>query len=152
MRGHIITFERANKGDLDITIDAAGYMARASQKDNSILNTLHDKRILDIKHIEAAATYSMWQHAFQKPFYAEPRKAYMIEIAGGRGNGDGDEAKYRKLLRRLTRLDQHMIETAILLDWAENIRPLHRQYQIAFDVLCTSIQKVLDDMEQIALS
>ncbi|WP_152051811.1 hypothetical protein [Tautonia marina] len=156
MRGHIITWERAAKGDLHITQDAAGFMSRASVIDNSIISRLHEKRILGWKHIEAAATYSLWQHAFKRPFYAEPRKLYMIEIAGGQSNGKKDEGSYRKLLRRLTRLDQYIVDTAITGDYVEPvteqevIRQAHTNKQVvhAFDLLCEAIRQVKEEIER----
>lgn len=144
MRGHIITPERAAKGDLHITMDAAGFMAKASAADASILGKLHERRVVGWKHIEAAATYVLWQYAFQKPFYAEPRKAYMLEIAGGMAHGDNAEGNYRKLLRKLPRDDQEYIEAALTRDWSDGAEALTAQFVRAFDALHAAVRQVED--------
>lgn len=142
-RGHIITWERAAKGDLEISHDAAGFMSKASRPDRSILHKLHQSRILTCKHIEAASTYAGWQYAFQRPFYAEPRRVYLLELMGD-GLGDvSHEGNYRKLLRLLSRLDQHFIEMALDRDWDDSYFPLNRQFVVAFDFLVKAVENVL---------
>jgi hypothetical protein len=77
---------RLLKGDLEISRDPVGYINLANVRDDTALGHLICRKNLDHDHLNAAATYRLWQHAFTKPLYAEPRKIDLIEIAGGQLN------------------------------------------------------------------
>jgi len=156
-RQNLITRQRLEKGDMEITRDQAGYINRASVRDDSILGYLISKHHLDYDHLAAAATYTLWQNAFSKPFYAEPRKVYLIEIAGGQSSGSNDEASYRILLTKLHRLDQRYVDMAIMQDVRLGSDGIDRQVNYAanslrtsFDCLIRAIRQTVQYMEDVA--
>lgn len=145
-RENLVTRERFLKADLAVSRDAAGYINRACVDDRTILAYLFAKRILDWSHIAAASTYSMWQYAFAKPFFAEPRKLYLIEIVGSSSSGSDCETAYRKLLRKLDQYHQQAIEDAITKDvseWnREGVYAARGKYQSAFNMLSRFIEEI----------
>lgn len=150
-RINLVTRERLLKGDLEVARDGAGYINKANHQDDSILSHLFTERVLEWQHVAAAASYTLWQYAAYKPFYAEPRRLYLIEILGDPSAGSHSEAAYRKLLRYLHRLDQHNIDTAINqgVDATnrQNIWASRMQFRIAFDSLVTVVNRVADELE-----
>lgn len=149
-RENLVTRERFLKADLAVSRDAAGYINRACVDDRSILAYLFANHHLDWKHIDSAGTYSMWQYAFNKPFYAEPRKLYLIEIVGGSSSGNDCEAAYRKLLRKLDQYHQQAIEHAITKDvgeWnREGVYAARGKYLSAFNMLCRFIEEIVGEI------
>jgi|GEM_PF-6626084 len=152
-RENLISNWRLRKGDLDVSRDAAGYINQANVTDRTILAYLIEIRALDYGHLSAAATYALWQHAFRKPFFAEPRKIYLIELLGQSENGSFDESAYRMLLRRLDRYHQDAIERAI----SDDVTPSNRdgvyaarfKYLSAFDFLLRLIPQIEDELHAI---
>jgi hypothetical protein len=161
-RMNLITRERLLKADLHITRDAAGYINRAEVDDSTILTYLVgacrtfqiDKPVLDYGHLSAAATYSLWQYAFIKPFFAEPRKIYLIELLGDYQHGSDSEAAYRMLLRRIDRRHQSVIERAITASVTQhNLAMVHEaryRFVPAFDELLRLIPQIEEQLADIA--
>ena len=56
-RGHIITWERANKGDMDVSLDHLGFICSAQLRDDSVLAYLCVMGALNEHHVWAAKTF-----------------------------------------------------------------------------------------------
>lgn len=155
-RENLVNPHRLLKGDLNIARDAAGYINRAEVSDNSVLGYLVRRGAFGHDHIRAAATYALWQYAFTRPFFAEPRKLYLMETLGAPVNGGRDEACYRKLLRRVTRNEQQLVEMAISDDARANsegrdngIDGMVAHLSRAFDILMKHIDEIEGEMEKL---
>lgn len=164
LRTNLVTHHRFLKGDLDVGRDGAGYINQAQVIDRSVLNYLVTHEFLEDEHLQAAATYTLWQLAFQRPFYAEPRKVYLIELVGSVTNGSNDETAYRKLISppdpdhppRLSLNHQNYIDHAISADINQhNQSPVYQSrffYRSAFDQLINLISTIQTELEQISLA
>lgn len=145
-RQNLVTVERFLKGDLDVTRDAAGYINRASVVDKSALASLLASGILNYHHYAAACIYAVWQYAFQKPFYAEPRKIYLIDVGEFVAGLTDPVSSYRLLLRKIGRETQNIVEAAIIKD----ISPALDVQRVvkAFDLLIRLIEEIDGDMQK----
>lgn len=145
----IITPERAAMADMRChSLD--GQIREAHAQVNSIMNYLHEKRILTKQHAHDGQTYEVWQICFTSEFQVKENPIYSPEAYLAKSvQADGlDIATFERVLRGLTREQKRNIDHSLEPGATEHRRWLalrySQHYRKAYDAL-SEIMKVLRD-------
>lgn len=151
-RGHVITWERANKGDMDVAFDHLGFICAAQQRDDSAVAYLCVMGALNEHHVWAGKTYLDWQTADRSPRGYRTTKLNSDTADHDNDGIDLKGACYRRLIRLLGKLGQRAIEEALdptgMRHMAKRIVYDQRDaYRCRFDTLIRFIESVEESLK-----